>query len=423
MAWFDRLLSMIDATNAVPQSAGPSFSVQAYTTIDLARDVGFPDFLRGGPNLAGATVNRRSVMRNTAVKRSVNLLSNSVAMLPCQLFRTGSDGKPVRETNHPLSSILSKRANQGQDAFQFRKLMQRWSLIDGNAFAMILRGTQGITSLVPVHPSHVRIEQKADWTVVYHVRNKAGGERIVKSEDMFHFYGDSDDGFSGISLIDEAADALGIAIQADKAAARLFRHGALIRDVLSHDKRLSAEAITNLKSQVEEKFGGSENAAKTLVLEEGMKYNSVTSNAKESQHLETRNHQVEEIARIFGMPRPFLMMDDTSWGSGIEQLGIYFVQYSLAPWLIAWEQAIARMLLTDADRRAGLYVKFNEKALLRGSMKDQAEFLSKMMGSGGAPQIMEQNEARAVLELPEHADGFGLNSGVVNGGTDNGTAG
>jgi HK97 family phage portal protein len=301
--------------------------------------------------------------------------------------------------------------------------MQRWTLIDGNAYALIIRGKQGITGLRPIHPSFVTVKQRDDWSVFYEVRNKAGGTRPVESGDMFHLYGDSDNGYSGISLIDEAADALGIALQADRAAARLFKQGSLIRDVLKSKKQLSPAALANLKVSLQDSFGGADNASKTIVLEEDMDYSSVQSNAKDSQHLETRNHQVEEVARIFGMPRPFLMMDDTSWGSGIEQLGIYFVQYSLAPWLIAWEQAISRMLLTDADRRDGLYVKFNEKALLRGSMKDQAEFLSKMMGSGGAPQIMEQNEARAVLELPEHADGFGLNSGVVNGGAKNGATG
>jgi HK97 family phage portal protein len=421
MGLMDRLTGWMNAHEYQPQAGRPDFPVQAYSTIDLARDVGFPDFMRGGHNLAGASVNRRMVMRNTAVKRSVNLLSNSVAMLPCQLFRNDSNGRPVRETEHALSRILAKRANRGQDAFQFRKLMQRWVLIDGNAYALIIRGRNGIEGLRPIHPSLVTAKQRDDWTVYYEVRNKAGGRRTVESEEMFHLYFDSDDGFSGISLMDEAGDALGIALQADRAAARLFKHGALIRDVLSHEKRLSPEAIENLKGQVEEKFGGAENAAKTLVLEEGMKYNSVTANAKDSQHLETRNHQIEEIARIFGMPRPFLAMDDTSWGSGIEQLGIYFTTYTLAPWLLAWEQAMARMLLTDADERNGLYIKFNEKALLRGSMTDQAEFISKMMGAGGSPQILEQNEARALLEFPEHADGFGLNNGAVGGA--NGTTG
>lgn len=421
MAIFDRLFGWMD--RAEYQAPAPLYPLQAYSTIDLAHDVGFPDFVRGGLNFAGATVNRKTVMRNPSVKRCVNLISNVAGMLPFHLLKDGADGQREKAREHSLYSILSARPNSWQNSFQFRKLMQRRALIDGDAYALILRSRGAVTGLVPLAASVVKVEQRDDWSVVYKVQNKAGGERVVAAADMFHLYGDSDNGYSGIALIDEAADALGISLQADKAAARLFRQGALIRDILKAKKKLSPEAISNLKLSLGENYGGAENANKTIVLEEDMDYSSVSANAKDAQHLETRQHQIEEVARIFGVPRPFLMMDDTSWGSGIEQLGIFFVQYGLAPWFVAWEQAVERSLLTEAERREGYYTKFNERALLRGSMKDQAEFFSKMMGSGGSPQIMEQNEARGLLDLPEHPDGSGLNAGVVNGGAADGATG
>lgn len=422
MGLMDRLTAWMAAPEYTPEAARPVYPVQAYTVIDLANDVGFPDFLRGVQNIAGASMNRRSVMRNTAVKRSVNLISNVMGMLPLHLLQRDDAGEDKKARDHSLFAILADASNTKQDAFQYRRLMQRWALIDGNGYSEVLRSRGRITGLLPIHPTKVR--PRENWNDPYRVDTGSGGTRTIQPENMFHLMGDTDDGLNGISLIDEAADALGIALQADKAAARLFRHGALIRDVLSKkDGKLSPQAIANLKASIEEGFGGADNANRTLVLEEGLEYTSVQSNAKESQHLETRDHQIEEIARIFGMPRPFLMMDDTSWGSGIEQLGIYFTTYTLSPWLKAWESAITRILLSPEDRRAGYYPKFNERALLRGSMADQAEFFSKMMGSGGSPQIMEQNEARALLDLPEHPDGFGLNSGAVNGGAEDGATG
>jgi len=351
-------------------------------------------------------------MHNTAVKRSVNLISNVMGMLPLPLLQKTDKGEDKKARSHPLYGLLEDAPNTKQDAFQYRRLMQRWALIDGNGYTEILRSRGEITGLLPIHPT--KVARRENWNDPYKVSTSGGGMRVIHPEDMFHLMGDSDDGLNGISLVDEAADALGIALQADRAAARLFRQGALIRDVLSKEGKLSPEAIGRLKAQLEEQFSGADNAARTLVLEEGLKYDSVQTNAKDSQHLETRDHQVEEVARIFGMPRPFLMMDDTSWGSGIEQLGIYFTTYTLDPWLKAWESAIKRVLLTDEERRAGFYPKFNERALLRGSMKDQAEFFAKMMGSGGSPQIMRQNEARRLLDLPDHPDGDGLNSGAVN---------
>lgn len=411
MGFLERLFSWTPSDAPASRQIGP---LQAYSTYDLAQDVGFPDFMRGGLNLAGALVNRRNAMRNTSVRRSVNLISNVMGTLPLHLMMGLQEGEAKKATDHPLFKVLWSTPNTQQDAFQFRKLLQRWALIDGNGYAQILRSRGNITGLLPIHPD--RVERRIIWGSDYKVLppNGAGsGRYTIPVGDMLHIMGDTDDGLNGIALVDEAADALGISLQADKAAARLFKQGALIRDVLSKDGKLSSEAIARLKESLTEQYAGAENANKTLVLEEGLKYNSVSSSAKDSQHLETRQHQIEEIARVFGMPRPFLMMDDTSWGSGIEQLGIFFVTYTLSPWLSAWEKAISRVLLTETERRNGYYPKFNERALLRGSMKDQAEFFFRMMGAGGTPQIFTQNEARALLDMPAHADGDGLSSGLT----------
>ena len=112
---------------------------------------------------------------------------------------------------------------------------------------------------------------------------------------------------------------------------------------------------------------------------------------------------VEEVARAFGVPRPLLMMDDTSWGSGIEALGVFFVQYALQHWFTVWEQAIERAALTPAERKTH-YVKFNERALLRGTLKDQSEFFTKALGAGGHSPWMSPNEVRDLQDLSKSID-------------------
>jgi HK97 family phage portal protein len=121
-----------------------------------------------------------------------------------------------------------------------------------------------------------------------------------------------------------------------------------------------------------------------------MKAERFTMTGQEAQTVEARNHQIEEVARAFGVPRPFLMMDDTSWGSGIEQLAIMFVRFGLNPGIVAWEQALRRVLLSTADRKR-YAIDIDEHELLRGTMKDQAEFFSKALG--GHPWLV-QNEVR-----------------------------
>ena len=105
------------------------------------------------------------------------------------------------------------------------------------------------------------------------------------------------------------------------------------------------------------------------------------------------------------------MFDETSWGSGIEQLGLFYVTYCLSPWFKAWEEALGWSLLTEKERETH-YFKFNEGALLRGSLEAQANFFSKALGSGGAPAFFTQNEVRARLDMNNADGGDVLNMGA-----------
>lgn len=402
----------VTATVAAPVSH-IGHQIHAYSTIDLANDVGFPDFMRNGTSAAG-TINRKAILRNAAVARCVFVISNVIGMLPLQLLRRGENsGEVSKARDHRLYEVLALKPNGWQTAFEFRRLMQHRALVDGNAYALPIRTREGVARLVPLSNGSVQVEQKDDWTVVYRVRPKAGGrETVYQSGEMFHLRGPSEDGIKGLALVDYAGEVLGLSTRAQEAAARIFSQGVMAGGALSTDQKLGDQAIQNLRESLQHRYSGAENAGKTMILEQGLTFTPIASSAKDAQNIETRKHQIEEVARIFGVPRPFLMLDDTSWGSGIEQLGLFFVQYGLMPWFTAWEQAISLTLLTDVERQT-LYPKFNERALLRGLMKDQGEFFSKLMGAGGSPQIMEQNEARDLLDLPEHPDGFGLSKGAM----------
>lgn len=418
MAILDRLFGWHGADRAAAQlSAAPVTSsahpaVMAYDSWDLKHGY-LADFMKGGSdNAANAVLSGRAMLRNAGVFRCVTVISNAIGMLPLHLMRVGhNSGDREKAKNHPLYDLLAYRPNGWQTSFEFRRLMQHRVLTDGNAYALRAGPRARPTALIPLDPKRVRVVQLDDFSVVYKYQPRKGGVRTIPAEEMLHIYGPSEDGLRGLALVDYAAEVLGLAIRAQEAAARLFRNGVLAGGVLSTEGKLSPEGFANIKASLEEHYSGAENAHKWIVAEQGMKATPMAGSARDAQNVETRQHQIEEIARIFGVPRPFLMVDDTSWGSGIEQLGLFFVQYGLAPWFVAWEQAIARTLLSDQDRKTH-YAKFNERALLRGSMQDQAEFLAKMLGSGGHPQVMEVNEVRDLLDMPPHQDGEGLSRGM-----------
>jgi phage portal protein BeeE len=118
-------------------------------------------------------------MRNATVKRCVNLIANAIGMLPFPLLKLGSDGSRDKATDHPLYDLLTARPNSRHTAFEFRRLMQRWLLIDGNAYALIVSSRGRVTSLVPLPPSRVQVRERPDWTIEYKVRGRGRGFREV----------------------------------------------------------------------------------------------------------------------------------------------------------------------------------------------------------------------------------------------------
>lgn len=363
------------------------------------------EFMRDGYEAAsGARVSTQTALRNPAMFRAVSLISYAIGMLPLHVI----DDETKEKADHPLFRILHREPNNWQTAFDFRSLMQLRALVKGNAYALIIRsrqirtGRDEIIRLVPLDPDLVTPVQNDDWSVSYRYQPKNGALRTLRPEEVFHLRGLSLDGICGMSLVKQARDAIGLALSAELAAGRLFKNGSFVGGALKHPGKLSDPAFERLKSSLADKEGA-ENAGKNLILEEGMDYIALSQNARDSQLTELRKMQVEEIARVTGVPRPLLMVDETSWGSGIQALGQFFVQYALNPWFEAWQQAAERSILTGAekDRYA---VKFNPGALLRGSTKDQGDFFAKALGAGGQPGWMSPNEVRRLNDMPDDTD-------------------
>lgn len=391
--------------SAATQIAIPVGPVQAFESMTFDSPV-LGEFLRGGRQaIGGVSVSEKGALRNSTFFRAVQLISASIGMLPMHLMRRTVDAQGVerieKAKDHPLYRLLHKRPNSFQTALEFKSYMQGLALLDGNAYALIIRGLRGkVVQLVPLKRGSVTPKLSDDWKLTFEYRRPLGGMKTLSAEEVFHFrHPVSTDGLKGASLLDMAVNAIGIASQAEVAAGKLLSGGVMAGGALETDKTLGKEAIENLQESLGENHGGVENAGKWFVLEEGLKAKPFIASAKDAQYDELRRRQAEEISRFTGVPRPLLMFDETSWGSGIEALGLFFVTYCLLPWFVAWEQAIERSCLTEAEQDADeLYVKVNEGALLRGSLKDQAEFFARALGSGGGEGWLTQNEVRGSFD-------------------------
>lgn len=367
---------------------------------DNLNDPAFLEFIRTGQS-TGARIRDRRALSNMALFRSITLISQTIGMLPLNLISRGHN-KAVAQ-DHALYSLLKTRPNNYQTAFEFKRLLQGWVLQYGNAYAHIVRGVgDKVLALHPIHPNKVTVEQQDDFSLLYTIMTNKGAIRHLRSNEILHLKDFSDDGIIGLARVKLAEKVLGIAFDAENAAESLFTRGILAGGALSSPNALSDTAYNRLRDEMRARHTGAENAGNFFILEEGLKAEKWSNTASDAQHLEQRNHQIEEVARLFGVPRPLLMMDDTSWGSGIGQLGLFFHKYGLLPWFTVWEQALEVSLLSRKELELYAF-KFNADAILRGSLEEQANYFSKALGSGGGKGWLSQNEIRDILDCPQVA--------------------
>lgn len=396
------------AAAPIGQKAAAAGPVQAFDAVGINDEL-LRAFLGGGrSSAAGVAVTQLLAMKNSGFFRACNLIASAVGMLPTQLHRRLDGGKTEKAKDHPLYRVLAKRPNGYQTAFEFKSYMQLVALLDGNAYARVVwglrRGKRTVLALLPYPRGSVKAELNDALELVFRYTPQNGGTTTLNPAEVFHFrHPVTLDGVKGMSLLDVAVETLGLASAAERALAKLLAKGVMAAGALQFPKELGDTAYENLRKSMAEDHTGGDNAGSWFILEEGGTANSFAT-AKDSQTDEMRKRQDENVARFTDVPRPLLMMDETSWGTGIRELGLFFVTYCLMKWFVAWEQAIERVCLTEAEQDADeLYVKFNDGALLRGSMKEQAEFFSKALGNNAA--WMRPNEVRANFELNPDPEG------------------
>jgi HK97 family phage portal protein len=334
---------------------------------------------------SGMHVTADTALACAAVNACVRVVSEDVAKLPLILYRRLPDGGKERATEHPLFRLLHSRPNAWQTSFEFREMMQGHLELRGNAYAMKVTSGRRVLELVPIHPDRVTVKQDTNFTLRYTVTPT--GDEFTAGQ-ILHLRGMSSDGFTGMSTLNHAREAVGLAKATERHGATMFGNGARPGGILSHPARLSPEAAKRLKEQWDDAHSG-DNANGTAILEEGMSWAQMGMTSEDSQFLETRKFQRSEIASFFRIP-PHMIGDlERATFSNIEHQGQEYVRGSLDPRLQRWTQRLNADLLTPAEQEE-YFFEFLTDALLRGDTKARYDAYSTAITNG----FMSRNEAR-----------------------------
>jgi HK97 family phage portal protein len=344
---------------------------------------------------SGEYVSPDSALRCSAVYSCVGILAESIAQLPLKLYRRTAGGKEEVEES-PLRRILGWKPNEWQTSFEFREMAMQHLCLRGNFYAYKVTDSRDeVRELLPLHPDQVTVEQRPDWSLAYRITFNDGRQETVDKSRVFHVRYRTLDGVRGISPILYHRDTVGLALTTLKHGSRVFRNGALPTGILQHPGKLSKESLERLRESWEASYGGA-NSGKTAILEEGMTFTGLTMSNEDMQYLETRSFQVEDIARIYRVPLHMIQSVEksTSWGSGIENMSLGFVQFTLLPWIRRLESAIWRDLIPDREKEF-VFPEFLVDGLLRGDIKSRYTAYQLAIQSG----IMSPNEVRAKENL------------------------
>ena len=369
-----------------------------------------------GGTTSGKTVTERSAMQMTAVYSCVRILSEAIAGLPLHLYRYTENGSKKKAIGHPLYELLHDEPNPEMTSFVFRETLMTHLLLWGNAYAQIIRNGKGeVIALYPLMPNRMTVDRDEDGQLYYEYQTSqdeahtmTGSLVRLSPYDVLHIPGLGFDGLVGYSPIAMAKNSIGMAIACEEYGAKFFANGAAPGGVLEHPGTIKDPQ--RVRESWQSTFGGSGNANKIAVLEEGMKYTPIGISPEQAQFLETRKFQINEIARIFRVP-PHMVGDlEKSSFSNIEQQSLEFVKYTLDPWVIRWEQSIQRSLLSR-DEKAVYFVKFNLEGLLRG------DYQSRMNGYAIGRQNgwMSANDIRELENLDRIPAEDGGDLYLING--------
>jgi HK97 family phage portal protein len=358
----------------------------------------FVDYFGGGaPTKAGIVITNDNALQISTYFACVRNISEDIAKLPLITYKPLEPQGRERVYDHPVYAIMHDEPNSEMTAMAFREALTAHAINWGNGYAYIQRDRLGnVVALWPLRPDRVRpYRDDGSLRVYYEVTDDKGNKTVFAAFDIFHLHGLGFDGLIGYNVGRYSRECMGGLAAAQEHAAYYFKNGSNANGVLEVPNILGEKARDSLAKSFAAAYAGAGNTAKTIILEEGTKFNKTSAPPEESQLLETRQFSVPEICRWFRMP-PNKVADTTraqGW-STLEQTNTDYVTDTLMPWFVRWEQEANRKLFTIGDKAEGLYVKHLADGLLRGDMKSRYEAyaIGRLWGWFNVDDIREKEE-------------------------------
>lgn len=349
-------------------------------------------------NDSGVSITTDSVMGISAVYRAVQLNAETVASLPVNTYVESSQG-PVQARGSQVDTLVRVSPNADQTPMEFWEQIFGCCELYGEGMALKhwSDDRSRVVAITPMHPLRMRDVENSTRTAWWWEYTQSDGSTLnLSPDDVLHIPTFSLNGRRGISRLEAARQALGLAIAAEKTSAGMFSKGLRNAGFLETGHPLTSDQREELE-KIMQKFVGNSGAGSLMVLEGGMKFSPLTVSARDAELLISRKFQIEEIGRYWGTPPVLLghaVEGQTMWGTGVDSIIQSWMTLGLNQRLRRSQQAIQKRLMTPAERSEGLYVRYNADALLAVNSTARIGFITNAVQN----TILTPNEGRALLE-------------------------
>lgn len=343
---------------------------------------------------SGETVTVNSALGVPAVYACVNILANSIATLPFQVYRKTATGRE-RDKKHSVSKLLEKRPNPYQSPFKFKHLIETHRNLWGNAYINIEWGADGRPKgywlLNPANTEPILdVDTNQLW---YHTVLPDGKQVKLGHGDIIHIRSLSTDGIKGKPPIGIAREIIGSSQASQKFKASFFKNGVSTNGFLKIPGMLNPEAKAVIREEWEKANTGINNAQRIAILDAGLDYQSVSMPLKDAQFVESMQFDKKEIATFFNIPLHMVNELERATHTNIEQQAIDFIRNTLSPIFTQYQEEFTYQSFSERELER-YYIKANIESLLRADKKTQAEFYAIMLDKG----VYSINEVRDLEE-------------------------
>lgn len=394
--------------------------LRAVIRTGVRNEVTAPGLVSAGLSAEGVEVTETTARKLSAVDGCMEILSNSVAKLPNFVM----DGATRERIPHEILQLLNVRPNEAMTPFIRKKVLENSRNEGGNGYDWIVRDprTMKPVELIPVPWRLVTPWRDSGGRIWYTVIHPVtGAPMVLPNEDVCHYKSATRDGLKGISVLRRASEVIAAAGAAQQFEKSYYERGGQPLGVLSANadlggyakdstgavlRDLDGSAVTKrekLRREWEKVHAGPSAAHRIAVLDNGLQYQPITATNKDAQFIESKEVSVRDIARFFGVPLYKLQEGKQSYESN-EQNAIEYVVSTLSPIVSQYEEEQTWKLLFPSERRAGLELRINLMAELRGDTKSRGTWFTMMRNISA----FSPNDIRALEDMPDVEGGDDL---------------